>query len=360
MELVGGGELFDYIVQKKAIPEMEAVSVIAQVLKAIQYMHSVGIAHRDLKPENLLFKEKDFKVIKIADFGESKKFSGKNLNTYCGTPDYMAPEIIKGDPYGPEVDIWSIGAITYVMLGGFPPFDGENDVEVFASILAVKYSFPAPEWTNISDDAKDFIASIFVGADDRLTAEGCLNHRWIRNNVPAELLVNTTTPPVQAGKPAIDMHKSNPEIKKEETTPENSVVETKEEGALERVPSLVISGEEEKNSIEDSQKKKKKKYAASLEEDLREPKVRLLEGINELLKSSLTAENPLLGGELKAMLIVVTAASGEITNDFENLIFKTYLDRLKELNGLTRKSSGKVPMSARAPGSAHKKKKDKK
>jgi len=196
MELVGGGELFDYIIDSGTIPEKEAVGVVAQVLRAIEYMHSVGTAHRDLKPENLLYKTKAHDVIKIADFGESKSFREGSLTTYCGTPDYMAPEIIKGDPYGPEVDVWAIGVITYVMLAGFPPFDGENDVEVFASILAIRYDFPSPEWDNISQEACDFISSIFV--DDpkkRLTASEALRHPWLVKNVPAELNWNSSSSP---------------------------------------------------------------------------------------------------------------------------------------------------------------------
>lgn len=191
MELVGGGELFDYIIDNKTIPEKESVLVVAQVLKAIEYMHSVGTAHRDLKPENLLYKTKNHDTIKIADFGESKSFREGSLTTYCGTPDYMAPEIIKGDPYGSEVDVWAIGVITYVMLAGFPPFDGENDVEVFASILAIRYDFPSPEWDNISLDARDFISSIFVeDPKKRVTASEALKHPWIVSNVPADLRTN--------------------------------------------------------------------------------------------------------------------------------------------------------------------------
>jgi len=154
-------------------------------------MHSIGTAHRDLKPENLLFKSEDRNIIKIADFGESKSFKEGNLTTYCGTPDYMAPEIIKGEPYAYAVDIWAVGVITYVMLAGFPPFDGENDVEVFASILAVRYDFPSPEWDNISSDAKDFVAAILLeDASQRLTATQCLSHPWIVNNVAVEMRVN--------------------------------------------------------------------------------------------------------------------------------------------------------------------------
>jgi len=208
MELVAGGELFDYIVDNRSIKEQEAACIIAQVCKAVEYMHKEGTVHRDLKPENLLFKDLDHKVIKIADFGESKCFKQGLLRTYCGTPDYMAPEIIKGEPYGPEVDLWAIGVITYVMLVGFPPFDGANDIEVFASILATRYDFPSPEWDHISLSAKKFIQStITENPQHRLTASDCLQHPWIIDNVPLELRTNTPTeaPPKMSKTITIDI-----------------------------------------------------------------------------------------------------------------------------------------------------------
>jgi len=104
----------------------------------------------------------------------------------------MAPEIIKGEPYSQEVDIWAIGVITYVMLAGFPPFDGANDIEVFASILAIRYEFPSPEWDKISLSAKKFIQAILIdNRHQRLTASDCLQHPWIIDNVPEELRTNS-------------------------------------------------------------------------------------------------------------------------------------------------------------------------
>jgi calcium/calmodulin-dependent protein kinase I len=80
-------------------------------------LHDRGIAHRDIKPENLLFADKTKKTIKIADFGEAKTFYNNQLSTYCGTPDYMCPEIIKSEVYGKEVDMWALGVTTFVLLG---------------------------------------------------------------------------------------------------------------------------------------------------------------------------------------------------------------------------------------------------
>jgi len=181
MELVSGGELFDQVIERGQFAERDAAQIVCQVLTALSYMHKKGIAHRDLKPENLLFKDRTYQTIKIADFGESKLCAGRSLSTYCGTPDYMAPEIIQGKPYGPEVDMWALGCIAYIMMAGFPPFDGENDAEILSSILSIRYDFPSPEWDGYSKEALDFIAHLLVAEPDRrLQASQALDHPWIK------------------------------------------------------------------------------------------------------------------------------------------------------------------------------------
>jgi len=186
LEFANGGELFDAIVSRGYYSETDAAKIVYQILDAILYVHNHGIAHRDLKPENLLLAnaESQSDFIKIADFGLSKDFSAAQMQTSCGTPDYVAPEVLSGDPYDSAVDVWSIGVITYVLLCGFPPFYGEQQKELFENIMGGNYDFPDPEWKNISEDAKDFIRKILVvNAAERATAEQCLNHRWIKDHV---------------------------------------------------------------------------------------------------------------------------------------------------------------------------------
>lgn len=106
MEIMTGGELFDWIVEKEAYTEAEAVETIRPIIDALHYCHEMGIIHRDLKPENLLYETKDDgSIVKIGDFGLARFVTpGSYATTACGTPGYVAPEIIRGEKYGKEVD----------------------------------------------------------------------------------------------------------------------------------------------------------------------------------------------------------------------------------------------------------------
>lgn len=185
MELVNGGELFYKIVDKGSYSELEARDIVRQLVEGVDYLHNQGIAHRDLKPENLLCSETEHGVvIKIADFGLSKAFSGESaLQTSCGTPDYAAPEVLRMDgAYDKSVDLWSIGVITYVLLCGFPPFYGKSQAQLFEKILNADYDFPEPEWTQISAEAKDFINHLLVlDVKQRYTTKQCLEHPWLKS-----------------------------------------------------------------------------------------------------------------------------------------------------------------------------------
>jgi len=127
MELVTGGELFDKIVEKGQYSEKEAAAMVKKILSAVDYLHQNNIAHRDLKPENLLLKGVDDTEVMISDFGLSKIVGVQSMmDTACGTPYYVAPEVLSASGYDKEVDLWSIGVITYLLLCGFPPFYGET------------------------------------------------------------------------------------------------------------------------------------------------------------------------------------------------------------------------------------------
>ena len=190
MEVMSGGELFDRIVQKSFYSEKEARDLVKILLDAICYMHERNIVHRDLKPENLLLQNKDNDSdIRLADFGFAKRVKGNlSLSTQCGTPGYVAPEILKGDKYGLAVDMWSIGVITYILLGGYPPFHDENQTQLYKKIKSGDFVFHPEYWDVVSKEAKDLITRMLtVDHEKRMTAKDALNHPWIHDMSDGEL-----------------------------------------------------------------------------------------------------------------------------------------------------------------------------
>jgi calcium/calmodulin-dependent protein kinase I len=181
MELVTGGELFDRIVEREQFNETEAKEVMRQLFSAMAYLHNVGIVHRDLKPENLLLSSEKDNVIKIADFGLSKIYTEEMMSTACGTPGYVAPEILECAGYTKQIDMWSCGVIMYILLCGYPPFYNESDAVLFETIMAGSYEFHSPYWDNISTEAKDLIKKLLVvNPTERITAKQALKHEWFR------------------------------------------------------------------------------------------------------------------------------------------------------------------------------------
>lgn len=194
MELVTGGELFDRIVEKGSYTEKDASDLIRQVLEAVGYMHDQGVVHRDLKPENLLYysADEDSKIM-ISDFGLSKMEDSGIMATACGTPGYVAPEVLAQKPYGKAVDVWSIGVISYILLCGYPPFYDENDANLFAQILKGEFEFDSPYWDEISESAKDFIQNLMcVNVDKRYTCKQALAHPWISGNAASNKNIHGT------------------------------------------------------------------------------------------------------------------------------------------------------------------------
>ncbi|XP_036142299.1 calcium/calmodulin-dependent protein kinase type 1 isoform X1 [Monomorium pharaonis] len=194
MELVTGGELFDRIVEKGSYTEKDASGLIRQVLEAVDYMHEQGVVHRDLKPENLLYysPDEDSKIM-ISDFGLSKMEDSGIMATACGTPGYVAPEVLAQKPYGKAVDVWSIGVISYILLCGYPPFYDENDANLFAQILRGEFEFDSPYWDDISASAKDFIGKLMcVNVEERYTCKQALAHPWISGNAASNKNIHGT------------------------------------------------------------------------------------------------------------------------------------------------------------------------
>ena len=188
MELCTGGELFDRIIQKteqgKTFTEKEVANIFYQMMSAINYCHSNKIVHRDLKPENLLLATQDENSpIKVIDFGMSRIFNDKQaMFDKVGTAYYISPEVLDGF-YDEKCDIWSAGVILYILLCGYPPFNGNDDDEIFESIKKRKFVYPDAEWANISNEAKDLINKMLSDPLNRLTAEQVLSHPWLKKQL---------------------------------------------------------------------------------------------------------------------------------------------------------------------------------
>jgi calcium-dependent protein kinase len=160
MEFLEGGELFDAITSIGSFTEESACQVMKQLLSAIFYLHSNNIVHRDLKPENIMLLQKPENGnyhIKIIDFGTAKIFKpGKKMNKFIGTSYYIAPEVLK-ERYDEKCDIWSCGIILYILLCGYPPFNGNTNVEIFHAIQNQNPLFAGEEWDDITNEAKELI-----------------------------------------------------------------------------------------------------------------------------------------------------------------------------------------------------------
>ena len=183
-EFCQGGELFDAISKKGNFNENEASKIMKQVLSAITYSHQNNIVHRDLKPENILLEDKgNDSIIKIIDWGCAKNFNkNEKLTNKDGTPYYIAPEVIEGN-YDEKCDIWSCGVILYIMLCGYPPFDGESEEEILDKVKKGSFEFPKEEWKNISKDAIDLIEKMLTfESNKRISALECLRHNWFIKN----------------------------------------------------------------------------------------------------------------------------------------------------------------------------------
>lgn len=214
-ELAVGGEIFAAIVNFTYLSEDLSRHIIYQVAEAVRYLHEeVGVVHRDIKPENLLFQPIAFRpslnpfsklrrsddpktkkdegefvpgigggtigVVKLADFGLSKQIWEHNTKTPCGTVGYTAPEIVRDERYSKEVDMWAIGCVLYTLLCGFPPFYDERIETLTEKVARGKYTFLAPWWDEISDEAKYCVTRLLtVDPKKRYTINDLLNDPWL-------------------------------------------------------------------------------------------------------------------------------------------------------------------------------------
>uniref|UniRef100_H2YD11 non-specific serine/threonine protein kinase n=1 Tax=Ciona savignyi TaxID=51511 RepID=H2YD11_CIOSA len=205
LEMVAGGELFDFLAERECLSEAEAIVFLNQILSGMDYLHDRNIAHFDLKPENIMLYNKceDPHRIKLIDFGLAHQIEpGKEYKNMHGTPEFVAPEIIAFESIGLPADCWSIGVITYILLSGCSPFLGDDKSETFENITRVDYDFDDEYFDGTSDLAKDFIQQFLIrDPRKRLTVKDSLSHPWIKGAEVSIPSWNTIEPVYQPPSP---------------------------------------------------------------------------------------------------------------------------------------------------------------
>ena len=194
MECMSGGELFDRIVERDHYSELQSKEAFWQMVDAIRYCHSQNIVHRDLKPENLLYADgTENATLKLADFGLAQMVKPSEMMHHaCGTPGYIAPEMLQDEEYGSQVDLWSLGVILYILICGFPPFYDEDEKQLFDSIRKGNYEFISPYWDDASEQVKDLISKLLeLDPAKRLTAAQVLEHEWLSASFPHKTAHNS-------------------------------------------------------------------------------------------------------------------------------------------------------------------------
>lgn len=179
LEFVAGGELFSYLRAAGRFSGPTSCFYAAEIVCALEYLHSKHIVYRDLKPENLLLDSQGH--LKITDFGFSKKLTDRTW-TLCGTPEYLAPEIIQSKGHNKAVDWWALGVLIYEMLAGFPPFFDDNPFGIYEKILSGRIEWPK----HMDPIAKDLIKKLLIAdrtkrlGNMRQGADDVKRHRWFK------------------------------------------------------------------------------------------------------------------------------------------------------------------------------------
>eukprot|EP00494_Astrolonche_serrata_P023264 UN23522 len=182
MDLCTGGHLLSRITKDKQYCESTASNIIKQLAGVLKYLHHMGITHRDLKPENILFvDDSKYSQIKVTDFGLSKYIRcHQQMQTACGTPTYVAPEVLYRQGYSNQVDMWSVGVILYVLLSGYPPFYGSTLPKLIGRIKRAEYNYNPAAFKYISQEAKNVINNLLQkDPNKRYTAADLLKCEWL-------------------------------------------------------------------------------------------------------------------------------------------------------------------------------------
>lgn len=195
-ELCSGGDLFDFVERRGCSNEAISANYARQLLSFLAFCHEKGIVHRDIKLENLMLASKDDDNIKVIDFGSACFFEpGEVLTDKVGTSYYIAPEVAEASPrYNEKCDVWSAGVNLYILLCGYPPFNGRTDSAIMRDAVIGEFEFPSPEWDEVSEGAKDLVRRLLTkDPETRISAHEALSHPWLSNADPRELQVETAS-----------------------------------------------------------------------------------------------------------------------------------------------------------------------
>jgi len=193
LEFCEGGDLMDNVIENGPLPEFQTAIVAKNIMMTLNYIHSNSIVHRDIKPENILFRDVERNKLerckpsslRIVDFGFSCKLATakQRMNTKIGSPYFVAPEVLSGN-YDKQCDLWSLGALIYLVLCGYPPFAGKTDAHTLNLIRSGKFVFPHMQWHAISKSAKHLVRHLLeVDVKKRLSLRKALEHDWIRSRI---------------------------------------------------------------------------------------------------------------------------------------------------------------------------------
>lgn len=196
LEYVCGGDIFQHLSISEFFPEARAQFYAAEIFLALEFLHSKNIIYRDLKPENILL-DKDGHI-KITDFGLAKELKAESKDeertkTFCGTNEYLAPEVILGQSYGESVDWWAFGIVLYEMITGWPPWTDENSKELFKKILSSPLVLDHP---NLSIASKDLLEKMLrKRISERIKPEEIKKHSFFAAIDFNKLLIKEIPPP---------------------------------------------------------------------------------------------------------------------------------------------------------------------
>eukprot|EP01101_Sappina_pedata_P008536 TRINITY_DN4759_c0_g1_i2.p2 TRINITY_DN4759_c0_g1~~TRINITY_DN4759_c0_g1_i2.p2 ORF type:complete len:381 (-),score=170.56 TRINITY_DN4759_c0_g1_i2:125-1267(-) len=234
MDYINGGELFFHLQNEKKFTEERVRFYGAEIVCGLEYLHSRGVLYRDLKPENILLTSDGH--ICMTDFGISKE--GLNAKddrtaTFCGTPEYLAPEVLEGNGYGKEVDWWSFGTLVYEMLNGLPPFYAPDVQQMYSKIMSAKLTFPA----TMSEESKSLIEQLLIRQpENRLSDPPLIKaHAFFKGLNWDDLMKKEITPPYI------------PPVKDQEDTSQIDRAFTSEEAALSHEEGSAISEADQAN-----------------------------------------------------------------------------------------------------------------